>query len=437
MEPPFVLHPTDKAIPPVMGLAKLGKLRFDGVDLAPIWQQLASRYADDNSDSAALMDLCLIDQMHDNAARGLVLQEHALSLCRLYQFPAKTSPPRLRIVGFATAGNISANTPIEFLIEDSDIIMYVVYIVPGMPLPPIPEHDLAFVLVSESEESREVLQELERIVVEWPRPVINLPSLIPKVGREQLYKVLSHVSSIVIPATVRVDMSALVQLCDSNTPAQLCDSNTLAQLCDSNRALKSILPDGEFPLIIRPFDSHAGHGLAKIDDVDALTVYLSTRMESDFYISRFLDYRSADGLFRKYRIAVIEGKAFPSHMGISDNWMIHYVNAGMLESAEKRAEEELFMNQFSEQFGRRHQRAIAEMADLLQLEYFGIDCGETPDGKLLIFEADNALVVHNMDQPEIFPYKGPHMVRVFSEFREMMVRKVYSIESNLNVLIGG
>ncbi len=409
MEQSLDYQTMDASIPPIMGLAKLGKLRFDGVDLAPIWQYLTARYAKDNSDAAALMDMCLIDQMLDNAERGMVLQEHALILCRLYQMPAKTSSPKIKLLAFAAAGNISANTPIEFLIEDSDITMYVLYIVPGMPLPPIPEHDLAFVIASESEESRAVFKELERLVSDWPKPVINLPEFIPQVGREQLYNILAPITNIVIPATVRAGR------------------DSLEKLCVDSISLQSLLSDGGFPLIIRPFDSHAGHGLAKVDNTDDLNNYLVTRIESDFYISRFIDYHSPDGLFRKYRIAVIEGKAYPSHMGISDNWMIHYVNAGMLENAQKRAEEERFMNNFDEDFGYRHGKTIVKMAEVLQLEYFGIDCGETQDGKLLIFEADNALVVHNMDQPEIFPYKGPHMHRVFREFREMMLKKAYPL----------
>ncbi len=394
------------SVPPVLGLAKLGKLRFDGVDMAPIWNELTSRFVENSEDTAALMDMCLIDQMHDNAARGLILQEHALAACRLYQLSSSSDHSRLRVVGFATAGNISANTPIEFLIEDSDITLYLVYVVPGMPLPPIPEHDLAFVLVSESEESRATLQELETIISNWPKPIINNPACIPRVGREQLYKLLAPINSIVIPATVHVDMQHLENICTGVAKPG------------------SILPEGEFPMIIRPFDSHAGHGLAKIEDKTELYTYMSSRKEADFYISRFIDYRSKDGLYRKYRIAVIDGRAYPSHMGISTNWMIHYVNAGMMEDAGKRAEEEQFMNHFEEEFAARHQHSIHAMADILELEYFGIDCGETQDGKLLIFEADNALVVHNMDQPEIFPYKGPHMLRVFSEFRNMLMNRV-------------
>jgi hypothetical protein len=57
------------------------------------------------------------------------------------------------------------------------------------------------------------------------------------------------------------------------------------------------------------------------------------------------------------------------------------------------------------------------------LDYFGIDCAETPDGQLLIFELANAMIVHDMDPDDIFPYKQPAMEKVFGAFHEMLRRK--------------
>ena len=353
---------------------------------------------------AALMDMCVIDQLLNNVERGMALQAQALEAWRLYQLPAKASPARLTVLGFVTGDIINANTPIEFLIEDSDITLYLLYVVPGKPLPPIPEHDLAIVLVAESEKALPVLKELESLVAEWPRPVLNPPALVPQMGRERLYKVLEPISGIVAPATIRVDRT------------------TWASVGREEIAIESLLPDGGFPLIARPVNSHAGKGLEKLDHAADVASYLSRHPQDAFYLSRFIDYRGEDGLYRKYRITIIDGVAFPSHMAVSAHWMIHYLNAGMTESAAKRAEEERFMDRFQEEFGRRHGRAIAEMADATALDYFGIDCGETPDGKLLVFEASTALVVHDMDQPDIFPYKSHHMHIVFEAFQALLYK---------------
>ena len=193
-------------------------------------------------------------------------------------------------------------------------------------------------------------------------------------------------------------------------------------LIHSSEALASIEADLAFPVIIRPRGSHAGNGLAKVDDAKAMQRYLEARDECAFFVSRFVDYSSEDGLFRKYRVVLVEGRPYACHMAIADRWDIWYLNAGMTQSATKRLEEEAFMRSFDVGFGRRHQAALAELAGRIALDYFTIDCAETKGGELLIFEADNTAVVHNMDPAAIFPYKPPQMRKIIDAFAAMLVR---------------
>ena len=46
------------------------------------------------------------------------------------------------------------------------------------------------------------------------------------------------------------------------------------------------------------------------------------------------------------------------------------------------------------------------------------DARKSSDGRLLIFEADTGMVVHDMDPVDLFPYKLPQMRRVFSAFQQ-------------------
>jgi hypothetical protein len=142
---------------------------------------------------------------------------------------------------------------------------------------------------------------------------------------------------------------------------------------------------------------------------------------NEFFVSNYIDYRNADGLFRKYRLVLIEGRPFPCHLAISSHWMIHYLNAGMAESAEKRAEEADFMVNFSA-FAARHAQALKAIQQAFGLDYLGIDCAETTNGDLLIFEVDPAMVVHAMDPVEVFPYKQAPMRQLFAAFHEMLFR---------------
>jgi len=194
----------------------------------------------------------------------------------------------------------------------------------------------------------------------------------------------------------------------------------LQQICRGEKSITALLEDGNFPIIIRPLGSHAGKGLAKIDSPAAVAEYLDATPENEFNVARFVDYRGPDGLYRKCRIVLIDGQPFACHLAISENWMIHYKNAEMSESATKRAEEERFMVNFDQDFGRRHKEAFRIIGERIGLDYLVIDCGETPAGDLLIFEADNLGFIHAMDPVDIFPYKKPQMHKVFDAFQEML-----------------
>jgi len=169
-------------------------------------------------------------------------------------------------------------------------------------------------------------------------------------------------------------------------------------------------------------DSHAGTDLQKVDDGTALRDYLGGHAAGEFYLAPFVDYSGPDGQFRKYRIVLIDGKPFICHLAISSHWMVHYLNAGMDDSAAKRAEEAAGMVGFDDGFAQRHAAALAEIDARIGLPFLGIDCAETRDGRLLIFEVDNAMVVHAMDDPGKYPYKGPAMDKVFRAFEAMLHR---------------
>jgi len=404
--PPLALVNTEiPNIREIIGLAKLAIIPFRGQDIMPTYRKLAAELELDESNVGPLMDVAIIDQFLGWPERGLAIQSAALRAAQVFRVSSSGPPARLRVVGFAMAGPISSNTPIEFLLEDTDVELTLVFVVPGAPFPDVPEHDLAIVLVAESEPARPVLAQIEEVIAQWPCPVLNRPNLVPLLGREELYRLTESIAGIEIPATVRVDQETMLELGSVHLP------------------IGKVLPDGGFPIIARPVDSHGGHGLEKLEVYSDLISYVARNPADEYFLSRFVDYRSEDGWFRKYRIAVIDGVPYASHLAISDHWMIHFLNAGMSESVDKRCEEAEFMDRFQADFVANHGPALAEIARLSGLEYFGVDCGVTREGKLLLFEADTSLIVHNMDDPEQFPYKDRHMRSLFDAFREMLYRK--------------
>ncbi|WP_204369095.1 hypothetical protein [Methylocucumis oryzae] len=67
-------------------------------------------------------------------------------------------------------------------------------------------------------------------------------------------------------------------------------------------------------------------------------------------------------------------------------------------------------------FALTHASALQHIADCFGLDYLGIDCAETPDGQLLVFEVDSCMIIHNLDPIEAFPYKQDAMQKVFAAF---------------------
>jgi hypothetical protein len=95
----------------------------------------------------------------------------------------------------------------------------------------------------------------------------------------------------------------------------------------------------------------------------------------------------------------------------------------MDQHSERRVEEELFMNNFEDDFAYRHKTTLRIIANKINLEYVVIDCAETRDGKFILFEASNIALVHAIDPSSIYPYKKPIMNKVFTAFRNMCVAR--------------
>ncbi len=80
------------------------------------------------------------------------------------------------------------------------------------------------------------------------------------------------------------------------------------------------------------------------------------------------------------------------------------------------------MASFDDDFARRHATAFRAITERLGLDYVGIDCAETLDGELLIFEVDSDMIVHAMDPVDLFPYKQPQMRKLFDAFRALLAK---------------
>ncbi|MES2878370.1 MAG: hypothetical protein V4713_08100 [Pseudomonadota bacterium] len=400
---------------PYLGLAPFLRMSIAGEDLQAVGQDMLVKAIVAGDDANLLMNLSIATLCLGQRDLGLAIQNQALALKRVYHLPASEQPARLRLLMLMVPGDLSANTPLECLLENSDIDLDLYYVTPQAPLPltvPVPAHDILLVAMSESDENRELLRGLEQVLADWPKPVLNAPQHLPSVGRDVASALLQNTPGLLMPPTLR------------GTRAQLQAIATGAE------RLAALFEGCDFPIILRPVGSQAGRDLAKIEGPQDIERYLRDVDAGLFYISRFIDYSGQDGFFRKIRVALIDGAPFACHMAVSSKWMVHYVNAGMYEEAWKREAELAFMTQF-ESFVQRHRVALDAIAQRTRLDYLCIDCAETRDGQLLVFEIDHAMVVHAMDLQDQFPYKQIHMLKVKNAFRDLLIRLTAPQELNV------
>ena len=384
-------------VPPlVLGPAHLAHAAFGGAGLADC---LARIDAFGGSEPARQLDAAWAHELAFRPTEAAALQQAALAECRLFRVAGSLETTPLRVLAVMAPGDLMVNTPLDFITNHLDVRLDLLFVVPGEALPScVPDHDVAFFAVSES--APDVLARLVPLFASWPRPVVNDPAAVARLSRDVVAQGLADVPGLLAPPVRLLSRGALLRHVSGQAP--------LAFLAD------------EGSVLLRPLGSHAGAGLHRAETTAELAFHLYRTPGAHFHVTRFVDYRSADGMFRKYRVAFVGDRPFLCHMASSEHWMVHYLNAGMTEHAERRAEEARAMADFEDGFARRHAMAFAGLHAWMGLDYYQIDCAEMADGRLVVFEADVAAIIHLMDPPELFPYKPAQMRRVFAGFEAML-----------------
>lgn len=405
------LPASEAAFPPAasyFGLAPFLRMSIAGFDFTAHTQAMIAEAQDNPDDAMLWMNLSTAMMSLKHEELGLTIQDQALAQQRIYVRPAAVQPAKLRLLMLVVPGNLSANVPIDCLLENSDVDLIYYFMDPHGAEPlawDIPEHDLTMVAVGASDDTRELITRLEHKLADWPTPVINAPQFVFSSERNTASLLLQNVAGLQI------------------SPALHITRTELEEVAAGSLMLSDVVAGHQFPIILRPVGTHGGHGLQKLDTPAEVATYLTELNEPVFFLSQFIDYSGDDGQFRKFRVVLIDGKPYACHMGISSHWMIHYVNAGMYEDAAKRAEEAVFLNTFAD-FAERHKVALDTIYQRSGLDYLGIDCAETKDGQFLVFEIDPAMVIHAMDDEVLFPNKQIHMSKVINAFRNLLLARV-------------
>jgi len=230
---------------PLIGLAQLMRMAYNGEDLAPLGNQLIQR-AETQADGNTLMDLSTLLQLRGNRDLALQMQLDALALQQIYSPPTAGNAHSLQLCVLMVAGDLMANSPLEFLLEQIDVTLLLCY--PNEHrslLSQLPAHDLLFVAVAQSDDNMSLLNYLADELATWHKPVLNRPERIALLSRDQSCRLFKSLAGINMPVTIRVNREHLIAISQSVVP------------------LERLLTDTYYPIIVRPVDSHAGHGLEK------------------------------------------------------------------------------------------------------------------------------------------------------------------------------
>ncbi|MBV9271919.1 MAG: hypothetical protein JO165_12555, partial [Candidatus Eremiobacteraeota bacterium] len=206
---------------------------------------------------------------------AVVFQQRALERQQLLSSVAPDE--RRSILILCTPGDFQANIPVDFLFDHQTTTTHKLYILNRESLREVqlPQYDVVLNAIAESPDSGEALTIASEFLASQEKPFLNAPATVSVTNRVRLPDTLRDVDCRLAPV---IELQG--------------DAARLAT---------------QFPIIIRPVGSHAGHGLERIADADALAAYLDASSADAFYLSPFIDYSSVDGYFRKYRIIFVDG----------------------------------------------------------------------------------------------------------------------------------
>jgi hypothetical protein len=362
------------------------------------YERAAELDATDAGARYALAELATLARDEATAQRWF---DEAFARARLFSPPRPIAGARDALV-LGLAGPWPRNIPLDFVVDERHWTLHRWFLPdPSFATRALPRVDLIVNALGESSAGAEALAQAERIIGARRIPAINAPARVRGLGRDRLGATLASVPRVRVPAAARL---------------------TRVALAEAAAAGRADVAGIAFPLLIRPVDTHGGRGLERVDAPDDLTAALA-RVTADVYdVSAYVDYRSADGWFRKYRIIVIDGTAYPYHLAIGERWMIHYYRTATAETPWMHDEETRFLTDPASAIAGWNDALPAAIA-ALGLDYGGIDCGQLADGTLLVFEADAAMLVHALDTSEAGRHKRAAVARIRAALAALFERR--------------
>jgi hypothetical protein len=296
---------------------------------------------------------------------------------------------------------VGSNVPIDHLVDDRVFQTWTLtpeFFDPNAELPP---HDVVLNVVGNADSHRSELDVVATILSRTSARVLNRPQSVRDTGRAANARRLGRLPGVVTP---RTEEWARESLAERDAPDVL------------GRA------GFTWPLLVRSPGFHMGQHFVKLDRPEDLSSAVAVLPGERLFVIQFLDARSADGKFRKYRAMIVDGCLYPLHLAVSANWKVHYFSADMAGNAEHRAEDDAFLQDMPGVIGPRAIHALERIRDLLGLDYGGIDFALDGNGNVILFEANATMVVPSPDQGPQWLYRAGPVRRVQDAVHRMILK---------------
>lgn len=328
-----------------------------------------------------------------------------LGFCRqpiaVLDYRGRSQPKQLLILRSALEGNI----PWRFLIDSAvfqTTIVAVEYIDSQSDLP---AHHLIFNAIGDADLCRNGLEIANRLIERTTAPVINRPVAVLQTGRLRNAERLANLPGMMLPRMALI----------------------AKQEFRSGAALEMLAKKGiTFPMLLRPPGFHGGNYFVWVDSPDGVNSAIDDLPGENLLAIEFLDSRSADSLYRKYRVMVIDGSFYPMHLAISKQWKVHYFSSDMALNPDYRNEEQSFLNDFSAFLGPAVISALEQINQAVGLEYFGIDFGIGSNGDVLLYEANSTMVINPPSHEELWDYKRTTIENALAATKKMLLERAVS-----------
>ena len=149
-----------------------------------------------------------------------------------------------------------------------------------------------------------------------------------------------------------------------------------------------------YPVLLRPPGKHGSVGLVRVDDADAIS--RATALPGGCTVTDFVDFRSADGLWRKYRMVYAGDRLFRRHVLTDRAWNLTRAARGFMQDhPELAAEEQAWITSpVTLQSGSVEARVLHQFR-ALQLDFGAIDFALPPGGDIVVFEINACVQLTN------------------------------------------